>query len=65
VEVLFNRYGEMYLITGWKKFARAHQIEAGHFILYRYDGEAMLTISVFDETMCHRHYHSDTNSDDE
>jgi hypothetical protein len=65
MEVLFDRYGEMYLATGWKKFAHVHEIEAGHFLVFRYDNEAMLAVSVFDETMCRHHYHSDIDSDDE
>jgi hypothetical protein len=29
---------------------------AGHFLVFNYDGEHTLTITAFDETMCHRHY---------
>jgi hypothetical protein len=29
---------------------------AGHFIVFNYDGEHHITVSVFNETMCHRHY---------
>jgi hypothetical protein len=33
-----------------------HQIWAGHFLVFNYDGKYMLTVSVVDETMCHRQY---------
>jgi hypothetical protein len=33
-----------------------HQIRAGHFLVFNYDGKHMLTVSVFDETICRRHY---------
>jgi hypothetical protein len=29
---------------------------AGHFVVFNYDGEHHITISVFDQTMCRRHY---------
>jgi hypothetical protein len=29
VEVLFDGEGKMYLHIGWKKFARAHEVEVG------------------------------------
>jgi hypothetical protein len=31
---------------------------ANHFLIFNYDGEHTLTVTVFDETMCHRHYMS-------
>jgi hypothetical protein len=70
VEVMFDRFGEMYLTSGWKRFCRMHQIEAGHFVVTKYDGDYTLTVSIFDETMCRRHYiaaaaANDSNSDDE
>jgi hypothetical protein len=37
----------------------AHAIEVGHFVVFKYDAHGMLTIKVFDEAMCRRHYHSD------
>jgi hypothetical protein len=40
----------------WKRFCQRHEIVAGHFILFNYDGEHQITVTVFDETMCHRHY---------
>jgi hypothetical protein len=29
---------------------------AGHFLVFNYDGDHQITVTVFDETMCHRHY---------
>jgi hypothetical protein len=29
---------------------------AGHFVVFNYDGDHQITVTVFDETMCHRHY---------
>jgi hypothetical protein len=49
VEMLYDHFGEMYLPTGWKKFERVHQIKAKHFLVFNYDGEAMLNVSVFDK----------------
>jgi hypothetical protein len=56
VAVLFDHFGEIFLAKGWKRFCRVHEIEANHFLVFNYDGDHIITISVFDESMCRRHY---------
>jgi hypothetical protein len=56
VELLFDCIGTPYLASGWWRFCQWHKIMAGHFIVFNYDGEHQITVSAFDETMCHRHY---------
>jgi hypothetical protein len=34
VEVLFHGQGKMYLHTGWDKFARTHNLEAGFLLTF-------------------------------
>jgi hypothetical protein len=29
---------------------------AGHFLVFKYDGDHQLMVTIFDETMCRRHY---------
>jgi hypothetical protein len=45
MEMLYDRFGEMYLPTGWKKFEHAHQIKAKHFLVFNYDGECSMLVS--------------------
>jgi hypothetical protein len=59
VEVIFGRICQMYLHNGWRRFIRAHIIEVGHFVFFKYDGHGMATVKIFDATMCRHHYHSD------
>jgi hypothetical protein len=59
VEVLFDRVGQMFLHNGWKLFARLRANQVRHFLVFTFDDRIILTVKVFDETMCHRHYHSD------
>ncbi|CAM0871953.1 unnamed protein product [Alopecurus aequalis] len=59
VEVVFDGKGHMYLDRGWEQFARVHDLELGNFLVFSYDGNAVLTVKVFDMTMCRRHYHPD------
>ncbi|KAK1652124.1 hypothetical protein QYE76_069929 [Lolium multiflorum] len=59
VEVLFDGEGRMYLDRGWERFARAHDLGLGNFLVFSYDGDAVLTVKVFDGSMCRRHYHDD------
>jgi hypothetical protein len=35
----------MYLCYGWRRFARAHAIEVGHFIGIKYEGHDMLIVA--------------------
>jgi hypothetical protein len=61
-EVMFDGEGQMFLKNGWKRFARSNDIEAGHFIVFKYDGNGEFSVKVFNETMCRRRYHSDENN---
>jgi hypothetical protein len=56
VELLFDRTGTPYLASEWRRFCQRHEIVAGHFVIFNYGGEHQITVSVFDQTMCRRHY---------
>ncbi|KAM0927878.1 hypothetical protein ACQ4PT_002124 [Festuca glaucescens] len=58
-EVMFDGEGQMLLHNGWRRFARSHAIDVGHFVVFKYDGHSDFNVKVFDETMCRHHYHSD------
>ncbi|KAE8817154.1 B3 domain-containing protein [Hordeum vulgare] len=59
VKVVLDADGHMYLGRGWEQFARAHDLRLGYFLVFSYDGDAVLTIKVFDMSMCRRHYQHD------
>ncbi|XP_040247010.1 B3 domain-containing protein Os03g0212300-like [Aegilops tauschii subsp. strangulata] len=50
VLVVFNGEGHMYIGPGWDHFARAHELQLGHFLVFRYDGDTMFTVKMFDNT---------------
>ncbi|KAK1645946.1 hypothetical protein QYE76_063751 [Lolium multiflorum] len=52
VEVLFDGQGRMYLDKGWEKFAIAHGVDFGCYVHFKYEGDDMLTMKVFNGTMC-------------
>jgi hypothetical protein len=56
VELLFDRTGTPYLANGWRRFCQRHEIVVGHFVVLNYDGEHQIMVSVFNQTMCRRHY---------
>ncbi|KAI4999611.1 hypothetical protein ZWY2020_004200 [Hordeum vulgare] len=62
VEVVFDTDGSMYLDRGWKQFVRAYDLQHGYFLVFRYDGNAMFTMKVFDTTMCRRRYQDDNDA---
>ncbi|KAK1604163.1 hypothetical protein QYE76_027836 [Lolium multiflorum] len=61
---IFDARGKMYLHTGWEKFARYHHLQAGFVLSFSYLGEADMSVKVFDETRCRRHYHGDSDEED-
>lgn len=64
VVVVFDADGHMYLERGRKQFVCAHDLRLGHLLVFSYDGDAVLTVKVFDLSMCRRHYQyeDDTSS---
>ncbi|XBI60366.1 hypothetical protein VPH35_041305 [Triticum aestivum] len=62
VLVLFDAKGHMYLGPGWEHFARDHDLQLGHFLVFRYDGDAMFTVKMFDNTMCRMYYQHDDDA---
>ncbi|XBI82106.1 hypothetical protein VPH35_090871 [Triticum aestivum] len=62
VSVVFDGEGHMYLGPGWEHFARAHELQLGYFLVFRYDGDAMFTVKMFDNTMCRMYYQHDDDA---
>ncbi|KAK1626495.1 hypothetical protein QYE76_000810 [Lolium multiflorum] len=60
VEVLFDGQGRMYLDKGWENFAIAHGVDFGCFVHFKYEGDDVLTMKVFDGTMCRKYYYLTT-----
>ncbi|KAI4974849.1 hypothetical protein ZWY2020_048456 [Hordeum vulgare] len=46
VLVVFDTNGHMYLWCEWEHFSRAHDLQLGHLLVFRYDGELVLTAKV-------------------
>jgi hypothetical protein len=66
VEVLFNRQDRMYLNKGWENFAIAHGVDFDYFLHFKYEGDDVLTVKVFDRTTCRKYYYTnDEDTDDE
>nr|XP_020179355.1 B3 domain-containing protein Os03g0212300-like [Aegilops tauschii subsp. strangulata] len=61
VEVVI-RNDHMYLCCGWERFFRAYDLRHGYFLVFRYDGNAMLTVKVFNTTMCRMRYQDDDDA---
>ncbi|KAF7048956.1 hypothetical protein CFC21_057592 [Triticum aestivum] len=60
--VVFDGEGHMYLGIGWEHFAHTHELHLGHFLVFRYDGDAMFTMKMFDNTMCRMYYQHDDDA---
>ena len=63
VKVTYDRLGQMFLSSGWRKFSLHHDILPGNYLTFRYDGHGALTVGVYDATGCRRKYDGDSDSD--
>ncbi|XP_020102990.1 putative B3 domain-containing protein Os04g0347400 [Ananas comosus] len=46
----------MHFSNGWREFSRAHDFTAGDFLLFRYEGNMVFKVKVFDVTGCRKQY---------
>nr|XP_020186486.1 B3 domain-containing protein Os03g0212300-like [Aegilops tauschii subsp. strangulata] len=60
--VVFYAKGHMYLGPGWEHFAHSHDLQLGHFLVFRYHGDPMFTMKMFDNTMCRMYYQHDDDA---
>ncbi|CAM0880872.1 unnamed protein product [Alopecurus aequalis] len=65
VEVIVDdEYGDMCLGVGWREFAGANGLEPGQLLVFRFDGAAVLTVKVFDDSDCRRSCQCQYEEDD-
>jgi hypothetical protein len=65
VEVLFDGQGRMYLDKGWENFAIAHGVDFGYILHFKYEVDDVLTVKVFDVTLCRKYYYTDDEDTDD
>ena len=59
---LVIRYGHIYQCHRWEQFYHAYDMRHRYFLLFRYDGDAMLTVKVFNTTMRRMRYQDDDDA---
>jgi hypothetical protein len=55
-ELLFDRSDTPYLASGWRMFCQQHDIVANNLLVFNFDGDHQITVTVFDGDICHRQY---------
>ena len=58
----------MYHDKCWENFAITHDVKLYNFVDFKYECDDVLTVKVFDGTMCRKYYYTDeenSNNDDE
>ncbi|KAJ3697554.1 hypothetical protein LUZ61_001259 [Rhynchospora tenuis] len=55
VDVCQNEEG-ICLSRGWSEFVKAHDLQLGYFLLFRYEGKMVFSVKVFDTTCCLKDY---------
>ncbi|KAJ3693388.1 hypothetical protein LUZ60_008868 [Juncus effusus] len=47
---------DIFFRTGWSEFAKAHDLRTGYFLIFRYKGNMVFNIIIFDTTCCDKEY---------
>jgi hypothetical protein len=55
----------MYLDKGWENFANAHGVDFGYILHFKCEGDDVLTVKVFDVTLCRKYYYTDDEDTDD
>jgi hypothetical protein len=58
MDVWFDSTGRMFLKRGWECFARMYGLQRGYFLICSYDGRDVLTVKMFDLSMCRMQYNA-------
>lgn len=53
---LLEEEGSMYIGEGWREFVRAHELEIGYFLVFRYEGDMVFSVEIFDYSCCLKEY---------
>ncbi|KAM0890907.1 hypothetical protein ACQ4PT_026750 [Festuca glaucescens] len=56
MDVWFDGTGRMFLKRGWECFARTYGLQQLYFLICSYDGRDVLTVKMFDLSMCRIQY---------
>lgn len=61
--VEINHTGQdIYFQKGWSEFAKAHDLHAGYFVVFRYEGNMIFKVKVFDTTGCIKDFSLGSNT---
>ena len=52
VEVIADNSGCLLLDHGWRRFARAYDLQQGYFLHFDFDGDDVLFVKVFGFSLC-------------
>ena len=58
VDVWLDNTGRMFLKRGWECFAWTYELQRGFILICSYDGHNVLTVKMFDLSMCRMEYNA-------
>lgn len=56
MDVWFDSTGRMFLKCGWESFARTYGLQQLYVLIFSYDGRDVITVKMFDLSMCRMQY---------
>jgi hypothetical protein len=59
---LIQDRSETFLKCGWPEFSKFHNLEAGFKLVFRYEGNLVFTVKVFDCNGCLKNYNQDARA---
>jgi hypothetical protein len=55
-ELLYDCTGTPYLASGWRRFCQRHSIVPGHLLVFNFDGDHRIMVTVFNDDICRQEY---------
>jgi hypothetical protein len=54
---------DMYLGRSWGAFARAHDLQLGYILIFKFNGVDEFSVKVYDNCNCRKIYHIDSDGE--
>jgi hypothetical protein len=54
---------DMYLGRGWGAFARAHDLQLGYILIFKFNEVDEFVVKVYDNCNCRKTYHIDSDNE--
>jgi hypothetical protein len=56
MKLLYDRTGTLCLASRWRRFCQRHGVMPGYLVVFNFNSDHQITVTIFDDDMCRREY---------